>query len=150
MALEAANGAAESTADAQRREVAARVRAAMGYAGLKLDDIAARCELVTPANIRRTVGARRDTPTAELVQIATACGVPWSWFESGVWDTTTAAEAPELRFGEGSVDQRVLVLETYVALMARALSTLGIDELPQPLPDGRLPSPRERRQTPTP
>lgn len=121
----------------------------MGYAGLKLDDIAARCELVTPASIRRTVGARRDTPTAELVQIAAACGVPWSWFESGVWDSAREAEAPELRFGEGSLDQRVLVLETYVALMARALAALGIDALPQPLSDARPPAPLERPQTAT-
>lgn len=107
----------------------------MGYAGLKLDDIVERCELVTPANIRRTVTARRDTPVAELVQIAQACGVPWSWFDQGRWDVESPDEKPELRFGQGSTEDRLLVLETYVAVMAKALAMLGIETVSQLPPD---------------
>ena len=99
----------------------------MGYAGLKLDEIVERCELLTAANIRRTVGARRDTPAAELMQIAGACGVPWSWFESGQWDTSTANEQADLRFGEGTLEQRLIVVETYLAVVAKALAMQGIE-----------------------
>jgi hypothetical protein len=110
---------------------------------LKLDDIVERCELVTPANIRRTVGARRDTPAAELYQIAAACGVPWSWFEVGEWTTAPHAEVHELRFGEGTLDQRVIVLETYVAVMAKALAMQGIALESLPRSGTRQPTPQE-------
>jgi hypothetical protein len=116
----------------------------MGYAGLTAPDLVARCELLTTANLRRTVGARRDTPALELVQIAEACAVPWSWFESGHWETTqangsddVAAASGYLRFGEGSVDERVLMLETYMGVVLRALTVLGSDVAPLPAPAAR-------------
>jgi hypothetical protein len=124
MPVKPANGASSE----QRQRIAARVRAAMGYAGLRLDDIVERCDSVTAANIRRTVGARRDTPQIELVEIAAACDVPLSWLDRGEWNDNTPAEADAISFGEGSVEQRLLVVETYLGRVLRALD----DALPAP------------------
>jgi hypothetical protein len=139
---------ADERTELARQELAARVRAAMGYAGLKLDDIVERCELVTAASIRRTVGARRETPRTELLQIAEACGVPWSWFAQGEWKTNGAVDSDGnghsdgyLSFGEGTDQERIVVLETYVAVILRALAVLGIDAT-------SLPELETRQQTP--
>jgi hypothetical protein len=134
----------DESIDAARREVAARVRAAMGYAGLTAEQLVSRCELVTVANLRRTVGAKRDTPALELVQIADACGVPWSWFSTGEWHASSTVENSDaaavaesatnyLRFGEGTSDERLLMLETYMAIVLRALAVLGNDAVQLPL-----------------
>jgi hypothetical protein len=103
----------------------------MGYAGLKLDDIVERCELVTAANIRRTVGARRDTSSLELAQIAAACGVPYSWFERGEWSTSERVDKEPLAFGQGSVEDRVRVLEHYVSVLLTQVASLSAAVPPQ-------------------
>jgi hypothetical protein len=104
----------EQGADAvlrERKELAARVRAAIAYAHLKLDDIVERTSF-THANINRTVGARRNTPEHELVEISNACQVPLDWFLHGRWNTNVPVKIPDL--GKGTIAQRMAVVEQRV------------------------------------
>lgn len=104
-----------------RKELAARVRAALAYAGLTRHDVAEQCEALTEAKIRRTLDAMRDTTALELAQLSVLCNVPMSWFERGEWSVDAHAsrdEAP-LVFGQGATEDRLRVVEHYLTLLLR-------------------------------
>src|SRR4051812_8393944 len=118
-----ASDASEVSTAPTRQEIAARVRAAMGFAGLSYDRIAELSgDSVTPINLRRICWGKRDAKPVELAALARVLHVPMSWFEHGLWtrnaDLAVVVESasPEIvSFGEGSLENRVSVLERYVA-----------------------------------
>jgi hypothetical protein len=122
--------------------IAARVRAALAYANLRYEDVADKASpLLTAAKLRRIASARtpRGADLVELWAIADACDVPREWLERGTWDDTAgySAVSPP-RWGEGSLPDRVAVLERYV----RALIELHEAQTGEyPLPP-EAPSPR--------
>lgn len=134
----------QPAASADRRELANRVRAAMAYAGLSRADIAEHCGSLSEAKIRRTLEAERDTSALELMELASCCGVPLSWFERGEWTANADAHQPLLVFGQGSLDERLRIVEHYLALLLSEAKRQS-DERPLPLPDGYEHGARARR-----
>jgi hypothetical protein len=133
MTQASSEGAKSLNGTVDRQELASRVRAAMAYAGLSRHEVADRCELLSEAKVRRTLDAMRDTSPLELAQLANACDVPLSWFQRGEWsvDDHASRDAPPLVFGQGSLDDRMRVVEHYLALL---LNEAARQSASRPLP----------------
>lgn len=131
--------------EAQR--VAARVRAAIAYCGLRLDDVGQRSGVGAP-KLRRITSASnpRGATPLEMWAIADACGVPRAWLELGEWSETGSglpAPRPEQTypFGAGDLEDRLEIIERYVYALLRLEEDRG-----QPLPDVSIDGARHARE----
>lgn len=125
-------------------QIAARVRAALAYSGLRYEDVDSRTKgAMTAAKLRRIASARqpRGATLDELWIIADTCGVPRVWLEAGNWDDTQGkVEYRAPRFGEGSLEDRLEIVERHLQAVMRLLEAKTGNELelqaflPRPLP----------------
>lgn len=130
----------------EEHRTAARVRAAVAYAGRSFNDVANQSG-VGVAKLRRIASAAdpRGAMPLELWKIADACGVPRAWLEVGQWDD--GVDQPRMRptvtspFGEGDVESRLEIIERYLFALLRIEEMRG-DPLPLELESS--PRPRER------
>jgi hypothetical protein len=129
--------------------IAARVRAALAYSGLRYDELAARTPQLGEATLRRITSptAPRGADVVELWKIADGCGVPRSWLLYGEWDDSGAMPLRLPRFGAGKVEDRLAVIENYLtALLILEEARHGHElPLPPPEPGPRPPSPTPER-----
>jgi len=129
--------------------VAARVRAAIAYAALRVPEVAEKAD-IGEATLRRIISptSPRGADPAELWRIADACRVPHQWVDLA-WmaddQVVTLVEAKyqdaPLRLGRGTPEQRLEVIEHYLAaLLTLAARRTDHDDIPLPH-ETRSPSP---------
>lgn len=113
------------TPSTDRLRLAARVRAAIAYSGLRTDQVAKQLgDDLSVATLRRITsstnprGASLDT----LTRIADVCGVPVDWLEYG-WDSTGGPTRliEAKRFGNGTTAERLATVERVLELMLTRL-----------------------------
>jgi transcriptional regulator with XRE-family HTH domain len=125
--------------------ISARVRAAIAYTGLTLEEIGARSGLGR-TKLRRiaSVASPRGASPLELWSIADACEVPRSWLEDGYWNERDERPMPAPEhthpFGVGPIEDRVEIMERYLVALI-ALERARTD----PLPGNPEPTPAPER-----
>lgn len=125
-----------SSSVAAPQQIAARVRAALAYAGLRYEDVDAKTDdRMTAAKLRRITSSTnpRGASMDELWMIADACGVPRTWLEVGNWDDMEGnVDLRPPSFGQGSLTNRVAVIERYVAALIALEEARSGTALPLP------------------
>jgi hypothetical protein len=127
------------------------VRAALAYGGLRYEDVADKTSgKMTESKLRRIASASqpRGAELHELWVIADTCDIPRSWLVDGQWDDGQGRATVSLpRFGEGSLNDRVELLERYVtALLTLHETEASTSEIPVPR-EPRQPSRRARESS---
>jgi transcriptional regulator with XRE-family HTH domain len=141
--------------DTHEQRVAARVRAALAYSGLRNPEVLERMGgVMSDATLRRITSAAhpRGASADELKRLADACGVPLSWLELGEWRDEDNRPLPviEPHFdADASTVQRLETLEHYVATLLRIEQRRYGAGLPIPQAESpaRSPRPRAHRTT---
>jgi transcriptional regulator with XRE-family HTH domain len=92
----------------ERIEGARRARAAVAYAGLKANELAAAIH-ASPATTGRILsGTRKETTHDELWKIADACTLPREWFSADFSRLSEVVPAGQPTFGEpGDLAERM-------------------------------------------
>lgn len=136
-----------------RAEVAARIRAAIGYSGKELDDLYSELgKGFSPATLRRMyLDTRKDFKAAsidELHAIADACGVPHAFMHEGfsrfVSDAVLAARVED-------IDRRLAIIEGRTEPLAETPYSDLLDDLRElqkrAAEDAQKPAPPRRSAT---
>lgn len=129
----------------EQLRLAARVRAAIAYSGLRTDEIAQRTgDDLGVATLRRitSISRPRGATLEELWRIADACQVPRSWLERGEWTDASVIGPTKVFLGHGSSEERLEVVERYLELMLSRLEGGPGGLLPAAPP---VPPKRQRR-----
>jgi transcriptional regulator with XRE-family HTH domain len=115
----------------ERVEAGRRARAAIGYAGAKIPDVAAHLHM-SPATLSRLLaGARKETTTDELWQIADYCKLPRDWYAADLTKLGQITREGAPRFGTSEALRAVMEqdLEERV-LRARKRAAVGAKGTP--------------------
>jgi hypothetical protein len=132
-----------SEGDTLEHRIAARVRAALAYSGLRNPEVLERMGgLMSDATLRRITSAAnpRGASEYELAKLAEACGVPRSWLELGEWSDAETLPPALLNVDHAAFDasapteQRLETLERYVETLLRIEQRRYGDALPLPRP----------------
>jgi hypothetical protein len=139
--------------DTLEHRIAARVRAALAYSGLRNPEVLERMGgLMSDATLRRITSAAnpRGASEHELAKLAEACGVPRAWLELGEWSDAETQPPPAVELEpfdtSASTAQRLETLERYVETLLRIEQRRYGDALPLPRP-APLTRPRARSTT---